>query len=108
MTSGTYKISTSIQFDQSANSVTPVALWLAVNGTNVPESGSIVTIQQATGETFPFVEYLIPMSASQYFEIKWNSFQTTSFAAHFSTGNGIGSTSGANVPSVITNVYRIA
>lgn len=108
MTSGTYRISTSIQFDQTANAVTPVAIWLAVNGTSVAESGSLVTIQQASGETIPFVEFLIPMSASQYFEIKWNSFNTTSWAAHFSTADGVGSTSGANVPSVITNVFRVA
>jgi hypothetical protein len=108
MTSGVYKISTSIQFDQTANSVTPVAVWLAVNGTPVPDTGSIVTIQQASGETVPFVEFLQPLTATQFFEIQWNSFNTTSWAARFSTADNLGSTSAVNVPSVITNVYRIA
>ena len=108
MTSGVYKISTSVQFDQTANSVTPVAIWLAVNGTTVPESGSLVTIQQSQGETFPYVEFLQTMSASQYFEIKWNSFNTTSWCARFTSNDGLGSVSDSNIPSVITNVYRIA
>ena len=108
MTSGVYKISTSVQFDQTANAVTPVAVWLAVNGSTVPESGSIATIEQSTGELTPYVEFLVTMSASQYFQIKWNSFNTTSYVSHFSTGDGLGSVSDSNVPSVITNVYRIA
>jgi len=108
MTSGVYKISTSVQLDQTANAVTPAAVWLSVNGTPVLDSGSIVTIQQAQGEVLLFVEFLQTMSATQYFEIQWNSFNTTSFAARFSTGDGLGSVSGANIPSVITNVYRIA
>lgn len=108
MTSGVYKISTSVQLDQTANAVTPVSIWLAVDGVAVPESGSQITIQQSSGESFPFVEFLLQMSASQYFEIKWNSFNTTSWVARFTTDNGLGSVSGSNVPSVITNVYRIA
>ena len=108
MTSGVYKISTSVQFDQTANAVTPVAIWLAIDGVTVPDSGSIVTIQQNTGEAFPYVEFLSTMSASQYFEIKWNSFNTTSWAARFTSNDGIGSISDSNVPSVITNVYRVA
>ena len=108
MTSGVYKISTSIQFDQTANSVTPVAAWLAVNGVTVPETGSIITIQQNSGESVPFVEFIIQMSSTQYFEIKWNSLNTTTWAARFTSNDGVGSTSDANIPSVITNVYRIA
>lgn len=106
-TTGVYKISTSVQFDQTANQVTPVALWLSVNGTDVPDSGSIVTIQQQTGESFPFVEFFLQLSATQFFEVKWNSFNTTAWAAKFTTGADIGSVSGSNVPSVITNIMRI-
>lgn len=106
MTSGIYKISTSIQFAQTANAVTPVSMWLAVDGVAVPDTGSIATIQQQNGELFTFVEFFQTMSASQFFEIKWNSFGTTSWAAAFTTGN-FGSVSGSNIPSVITNIVRI-
>ena len=108
LTSGVYKIGTSIQMDQTANSVTPVGFWLAVDGTAVPDTGSVVTIQQSQGETFPYVEFIQTLSASQYIEIKWNSFNTTSWVARFVSNDGIGSLSDTNVPSVITNVYRIA
>ena len=108
MTSGVYKISTSIQLDQTANQVTPVGVWLAINGATVPESGSQVTIQQSSGEVFPFVEFLQTLSASQYFEIKWNSFETSAWVARFVSNLGTGSVSDSNTPSVITNVYRIA
>lgn len=108
MTSGLYKISTSVQFDQTANAVTPVAIWLAVDGTPVVDSGSIGTIQQSSGELTIFVEFLYALTTSQFFEIQWNSFNTTSWAARLSTGDALGSVSGSNVPSIITNVYRIA
>jgi hypothetical protein len=108
MTSGVYKIGASIQMDQTANAVTPVAFWLAIDGTTVPESGSQLTIQQSSGESLPYLEFIQTLSASQYFEIKWNSFETSSVVARFVTNVGIGSVSDSNIPSIITNVYRIA
>lgn len=105
---GIYKIGTSIQFDQTANQVTPIAFWLKINGTDVPETGSIQTIVQANGETVPYMEYLTSLTSNSYFEIMWKSFETSAWAAKFVTSLGIGSTSNVNSPSVITNIYRIA
>jgi len=107
-TSGVYKIGTSIQFDQGANAVTPVGFWLRINGADVPESGSIQTIIQAGGETVPFMEYITSLSSNSNFEIMWKSYQTTTYAAKFTSNDGIGSASNVNAPSIITNIYRIA
>jgi hypothetical protein len=107
-TSGVYKIGTSIQFDQTANSVTPVGFWLRINDVDVPETGSIQTIIQQNGETVPFMEYITSLSSNSNFEIVWKSYNTTTFAAKFSSAAGIGSASNVNSPSIITNIYRIA
>lgn len=107
-TSGVYKIATSIQFDQAANQVTPVGFWLKINGADVPETGSLQTIIQANGETVPFMEYLTSLSSNSHFEIMWKSYETSTYAAKFTTAAGIGSASNVNSPSIITNIYRIA
>lgn len=107
-TAGVYTLNYSIQFDdvQNSNQAVKASIWLRVNGTNVADSGSVVSVIGKDGETIPFVEYIHPFNSGDNFEIVWFSTNTNVVAAAFTTASVDPSVS-VNVPSIITNVYRI-
>ena len=106
---GLYNIQFSAQLDNSSNTNELVDIWVAVTGSNVANSNTQVAINKAQAGNFGKVvaawNYLLPMSASNYVELKWSA-----------TGNGIllsatGSASTPTrpaVPSVIATITQIA
>ncbi len=98
-----YKLTYSIQLDKTGGGTSVADMWIAINGTAVPDSASRCVVVGQNGETFPFCEYLIPMSAGQYVEVYFFSPDATMAATSFVAAPPIPA-----VPSIITNVVQIA
>ena len=103
---GTYKISYSIQFARQSGTGDSAWVWLRVsNGggvmSNVARSASTVTLFN-NAKQFCMCEYIYTFSAGQQFEFVWltTDNQMQLLAAPSNTVPAI--------PSIITNVYRIA
>jgi hypothetical protein len=106
---GIYNIQFSAQLDNTANTNELIDIWFAVTGSNVANSNTQLSINKAQagnfGKTVAAWNNMLPLSASNYVEIKWSS-----------TGNGIllsatGSASNPtrpSVPSVIATITQIA
>ena len=106
---GIYNLQFSTQLDNASNTNELVDIWIAITGSNVPNSNTRVAINKAQagneGKVVAAWNYMLPLSASNYVEIKWSA-----------TGNGIilaatGSQSNPTrpaVPSVIATITQIA
>lgn len=108
-TSGVYKISFSAELDNdlASNQNAKVEIWYKKNGSSVPWSGSVIDILGKDSETFPFIEFLDTFSGGEFFEGAWFATVPQVHVAAYPANNSNPSTTVA-VPSIITNVYRIA
>jgi hypothetical protein len=74
---GIYNLQFSAQLDNHSNTSEVVDIWLAVTGSNIPNSTTTVAINKAQAGNFGKLvaawNYMIPLSASQYVELKWNT-----------------------------------
>jgi len=102
--SGVYRFTYSIQLDKSGGGNSPCEIYIAINGTPVPRSGSQVRVEGQTGETFPMCEFIIQLTAGQYVEVFFNSSDATMTAQHFPEVVG----QYPEIPSIIANIQQIA
>lgn len=101
---GTYLITVSGIADLSAGANEHLHLWLAVDGTNVARSNTIVQIPTASTEMVIMVSYLQSFTYNQYFEIiMWG---TSTNVGIFATAAGVSPTRPA-CPSIILTVNRV-
>ena len=74
---GIYNLQFSAQLDNNSNTNEIVDIWIAVTGSNVANSNTRVAINKAQagneGKLVAAWNYMIPLSASQYVELKWSS-----------------------------------
>ncbi len=107
--SGAYIISYSIEFDKPGGQQDDIYVWLRFNGTDVPRTSSIISLKDNNVKTFPYIDYIIQVTAAgQYVECMFASANTqiVALAVPPTTLSGSGYIVPA-VPSIITNVYRI-
>lgn len=106
---GDYKFSWSIQLDKVGGGVAVCDIWLRVNGVDVPRSGGQVVVNGTNGETLPFVEYILPLTAGQYIEVCFASVDptmaVTSFPAKVTPADPFDAPA---IPSIIANIYRLS
>jgi hypothetical protein len=106
---GIYNLQFSAQLDHSANTNEIADIWIAVTGSNVPNSNTRVAINKAQagneGKVVAAWNYMVPLSASQYVELKWSSNGGSIIL--LSEGTSTGPTRPA-VPSVIATITQIA
>lgn len=74
---GVYNIQFSLQLDKSAGGKGSAWIWPRINGTNVADSASQVTIKDPDSETVPAWNFLLPLNAGDYFELIWQTDDTT-------------------------------
>jgi hypothetical protein len=101
---GVYRFTYSIQLDKSGGGNSPCEIYIAINGTPVPRSGSQVRVAGQTGETFPFCEYILQLTAGQYIEVFFNSSEPSMTATRFPEVVG----QYPEIPSIISNIQQIA
>lgn len=98
---GVYEINTSIQFDTVSGGKNEVYYWLRKNGSNVPDSASIVSIVN-NGETVGTITLFDNASANDQYTVAIESSDANMAATSFAASGNIPA-----IPSIITNIKRI-
>jgi hypothetical protein len=106
---GLYNLQFSAQLDNSANTNEVVDIWFAITGSNVANSNTQLAINKAQagnfGKSVAAWNILLPLSASNYVEIKWSA--TNSTITLSSNGTQTNPNRPA-VPSVIATMTQVA
>jgi hypothetical protein len=99
---GTYNIQFSAQIDQSSGSPHKVYIWLRKNGTDVPNSASLFTIQGSNTELVAAWNFIVTVLAGEYVEIMWAVEDTSVYLAAFAA-----TAFSPAIPSVILTAVSI-
>jgi hypothetical protein len=100
---GIYDIQFSCQVDKTSGTTANGYIWLAKNGTDVPETNTQITL--AGGQNDAQVaawNFYLSASAGDYYELRYGADQTN-FRIHYN----LSQTVGPAIPSVILTVGRI-
>lgn len=102
---GTYMLSPSIQFANSAASDYTATVWFRKNGTNIANSATIISIPKAAdgGAAVFSLSFFDTVTAGQYIEIMWLPSNIAVTIEH----TAIGAIAPA-IPSILCPVMRIA
>jgi len=80
---GRYEYNFSIQLDKTGGGTAGVEIWLRKNGTDISGSASQIVVAGTNGETLPFVNYFLDLSANDYIETMFASGDNTIVVATF-------------------------
>jgi len=75
--SANYNIQFSLQLYSSSASAKNVSIWLRVNGVNVGESATVITITGNGVATVAAWNFVINLTAGDYFELMWAADSTS-------------------------------
>ena len=95
----TYNIQFSSQFVSTNASSKDVHIWIAINGTAVPDSATKITLSGSSNAYVAAWNFLLNLTANDYFEIYW---QTTNTNVQMYAAAASGHIPG--IPSVILTV----
>lgn len=70
---GVYDIQFSAQVDNTSGGDQQVWFWPRINGTDVPDSASTLRIKGNDAETVAAWNFMLSMTAGQYFELMWTA-----------------------------------
>ena len=101
---GVYAINTSIEFANSDASNHNATFWFRKNGTDIPNSASIISVPKVGdgGKTMAQVTIFESMTVSSYIQLVW-SVDNTAVTLDYTAASG----TIPEVPSVIFNMQRI-
>lgn len=100
-----YNFQFSIQLGSTAGALRTITVWPRVNGVNVANSASLVSIASSSTSIVPAGSFVISMSAGDYFELVWaSSGIDVSLAAQASQASPFVRPA---VPSVILTVTQV-
>ena len=68
---GVYNIEFSAQVDRNKGTDSELWIWLAVNGSSVAESASVIRVKGNDGETVASWNFLVELASNDYFSIIW-------------------------------------
>lgn len=102
---GVYSVNASIQFANSDSSNHTSTFWFRKNGTNLPNSASIISVPKVAdgGKTLAQVTIFESLTVSSYIQLVWSA-SNTAVSLDYTTASGVI----PEVPSVIFNMQRIA
>lgn len=102
---GLYNFQFSAQLNKSAGggSAADVYIWARIDGTDVPETNTRVTLQGANVYTVAAWNLMLNVTAGQYFQLMWGSTDANAVIQYISPA-----TMGPLVPAVILTVNRVA
>ena len=98
---GLYEITHSIQFDTTSGGTNNAYFWLKKNGTNLVQSGSIVSIVN-NGETLGTIAVLDQAAAGDQYAVSIQSPDNNMAATAVAAAGNIPA-----IPSIITNIKRV-
>jgi putative transposon-encoded protein len=102
---GTYMLAPSIQFKNTDSNDHDVTIWFRKNGTNIPNSATVITVPKAAdgGAAFFQIVFYEQVTAGQYIEIMWLPENVAVTADYIASG-----AIAPAIPSVILSSERIA
>lgn len=74
--SANYNIQFSLQLYSSNASIKNVSIWLRINGTDVPDSATIITVSGSSAGTVAAWNFVVSLTAGSYFELVWSADST--------------------------------
>ena len=98
-----YNIQFSAQLDKSGGSASAVYIWLRLNGQNVANSATKVTIDGPNSEIVAAWNFVLPLAENDYFELAWQSSDTNVFLAEEPALGNV-----PEIPSVILTVTWVS
>ena len=98
-----YNIQFSAQLDKSGGSASAVYIWLRLNGQNVSNSATKVTIDGPNSEIVAAWNFVLPLAENDYFELAWQSSDTNVFLAEEPASGNV-----PEIPSVILTVTWVS
>ena len=101
-TTGVYKVLSSVQCDKTSVGVGDLEMWVAVNGTAVPNSASRLAINQNL-ESLMAVEWFLELTAGEAVSINLASAADGLRALSVAAAAPVPA-----IPSIITTILRIA
>jgi hypothetical protein len=103
---GIYNIQFSAQFDKTVNVPATIYIWIRQNGIDVPYTASKIVLQGSSAEIVPAWNFVLLLSANDYFEIAWTSTDTNVFVSTVAPATGPPVIPG--IPSVIITVCWVS
>ena len=100
---GYYNLEFSAQISKSSASVGYIWIWPRINGVNVPESATKISVQGSAGETVAAWNFVLKMNASDYVELMWMTDHLDVKLIHNSVITGV-----PEIPSVILTLTQVA
>ena len=73
---GVYNVQFSAQLDKTSGSAANIYIWLRKNGTNVPNTTTVVTLQGSSAKAVAAWNYIIQLDPTQYVELMWATDDT--------------------------------
>ena len=105
---GIYNLQFSAQLGNTANSTVDFDIWFAYTGSNLANSNTNVTLNKvagSTGRTVAAWNFMTPIAANDYIEIKWSCNASTGEIQAQGTQTGPARPA---IPSVIATLTQIA
>lgn len=101
---GVYSINASIQFANADSTNHNATFWFTKNGTNIPNSASIISVPKVAdgGKALAQVTIFESMAISSYIQLVWATANTNVTLDYTASSGSI-----PEVPSVIFNMQRI-
>ena len=102
---GVYSVNASIQFANSDSNDHTSTFWFRKNGTNIPNSASVISVPKIAegGKTLAQVTIFESMTVSSYIQLVW-SVNNIAVTLDYSAASG----AIPEIPSLIFNMQRIA
>jgi hypothetical protein len=97
-----YNIQFSLQLYSSNVLAKNVSIWLRVNGVDVPDSATVITLKDNGTATVAAWNFVINLAAGSYFELVWSTTDTT-----VSIQSSVASSPRPAIPGVILTVTSL-
>lgn len=100
---GVYNFQFSAQLDKSGGSASAVYIWPRINGVNIPNSATKIVIDGPNNEIVASWNFVLIMSAGDYFELAWESPDTDVIAPYVAAAGNIPA-----IPSILMSVVWVS
>ena len=104
--SGVYDFQFSLQLQSSSSSTKIVAIWARINGTDVVNSSTDITISGSSTQQVAAWNFVLPLNAGQYFELVWAADNTDVSLYHSAAQTS--PFARPAIPSVIMTVSQVS
>lgn len=101
--SGVYNFQFSAQLDKTGGGASSVYIWPRINGVNVPYSATKIVIDGPNAEVVPAWNFMLTISAGDYFELAWQSPDTDVVILEETASGNI-----PEIPSIILTVQWVS